>query len=82
MLIELTLNQRSGISNEVREYGFGHLIAYFIKRKHLAVIPFFIETFIRSFSGMLLYVFNPLKYNLYKGRIKGMFFGFLKGLKS
>lgn len=63
-------------------YGFGHLIASLVKKKHLAVIPFFIETFIRSSSGMLLYVFNPLKYSLYKGRVKGMFFGFLKGLKS
>lgn len=63
-------------------YGFGHLIASFIRRKHFAVIGFFIETFMRSFFGMLVYIFNPLKRNLYKGRVKGTLMGFLKGLKS
>ena len=63
-------------------YGFGHLSAYLINRKHFVVTLFFIETFTRSFGGMLRYIFNPLKRNLYKGRVKGMLMGFLKGLKS
>ena len=51
-------------------------------RSIFVVILFFIETFTRSFGGMLRYIFNPLKRNLYKGRVKGMLMGFLKGLKS
>lgn len=63
-------------------YGFGYLIASFIVNKHLSVIPFLIETFIRSFGGMLRHSFNPLKRNLYKGRVKGMLKGLLKGFRS
>ena len=63
-------------------YGFGHLSASLINRKHFAVTLFFIETFTRSFGGMLRYIFNPLKRSLYSCRVKGMLMGFLKGLIS
>jgi hypothetical protein len=62
--------------------GFGHLIASFVKRGHLTVIPYLLETLTRSLLGVVIYIFDPVKFKLYLGRMLGIVFGLVKGVTN
>lgn len=70
------------IENDVLKHykyacGFGHLVRTLLRRKHLSVLPFYLETFSRSLIGIIWFITNKIKRRVYMARIIGMIKGFL-----
>ena len=75
------------IEQDVRKYqlygqGFGFLNGRLVARRRYQVLVFCSRTCFRSFVGIIVHFFDPLRRRLYQGRLKGILVGFVRGFRE